>query len=985
MIQRQTSDFTGSNSHLSVLFGPITVVAVYPTFAILCWEAPQSVKGSFPFGNIQWNYTTEWNGSHAHAADPLHLSSDASHIAIPLVYPGETVYVRVIAKGHLKNGTVALGSAKMSFLATCTTPMPWLRPGALDSPLLFDALYMCAIDCIPAIFSQYRSDIDRIDDKGYCILDTAAHCHKLHVLYKKPQSPARSSSIYYLVVTSSVKNEGRRKRLSTSSLLETLRAEQAAVFFCGVSELGAIAAMNAYSVFAFLAQHTESGLMEDLQSCVFCIAYGTARRCFTHELPLLRNAAYLSGNVLFYSGLPRRCDAASGLSDVMSTAGATSLLTREQEGEPRGVPLGVRTVPLLNPQTGCSKLLLEISSIDPVTDEEHLECLNIAHHLNLLCELVLPHSSRGLLAPYIHSVRYRVIDIATLLLDIQGQNLQFNPFVTGVCCSSGFPLVMTTRSFSSDIITVSISLMQMVVQPGLLCGSCVDLSSGSHLLVQLLVQTDLGIVETETPVPISIPSGMIELMRHACDTKSDFSAWLTGLPSVFVDASVNWLPFIVGSGTRVVHAGSASSQGDRIKQKLSSLSSVAELSFHYACHQQQTEGGFLAFVSAVASRFMRKPDPEVAGLLILSSPPQLKEAIFLSQVLGAYNEGKATRLTEFLSHMSSWKMRIFRGLPHLSDATYEMILQRLLLLFQEVDAAHELSLVGMELLLYASVLQHLRSSDSNIGSVEGHLYPWITDTLSFEKFYELLCPLFLPYCSLSGDIEAKMVREVSQLWSICLLLELRCVQALIHVAAVTGCHGSGRSTIINTLFSTLLDSRVVRSNKEVVLRQIDGDELELMQQVLGLGMSTTVFIVGELSDFSGTEFSSIVHTVQSSVKDYGRQKVQLVVSKVDEHLQHYGAIMQSELLSLNNCKEAEIFEAARHALDAMASALPAHIQESVLALSLLPSPLCIRSLFHRLGGREVQGEDLFASALVHFSRQALLHAITEGLQLDTSL
>ncbi|CCW68221.1 unnamed protein product [Phytomonas sp. Hart1] len=979
MIQRQASDFTTGNPRLGVFFGPIQVAVVYPTFAILCWEAPRFIEKCSRSENVQWHYTTEWNGSHAHAAHPLSLSSDALHITIPLLYPGETVYVRLIAKGTLKNGTIALGSAKISFLASCTAPMPWLRPGALNSPLLFDALYMCSNDLIPMTFLKYRSDVSRIDDKGYCVLNTAVHCHKVHILYKKLQLPAESSSIYYLVVTSTAKKEGRREKLSTSALLETLCEEQAAVVFCGVGELGTIAAMSAYSVFAFLTPNTESGLVEGLGSRILCITYGTARRSFTHEPPLLHNAAHLSGNVLSYSNFAKRCDASAELSDVMSTASA-SFSSKEGEGTLLDVPLGIRVAPQLNPQLGCFRLSLEISNMDPVTDDEQLECLHIPHHLSLLCDLVLPCSSRGLLAPRIHSIRYRVIDMATLLLDIQGIHLHFNPLVTGVCCTNGFPLVMTMRNSSPSLITASVSMMQVVVQPGIFSADCAKPSGDGHLMVQVLVQTDLGIVETKTSVPIPIPVGMIELIRHAYDTKSAFSAWLTGLPSVFMDASVNCLLFIAGSSTCVMHRNNTLSLGDPLKQKLTNLTSAAELSSHYAHHQQQAEGGFMAFASAVASRFMRKPDPVVPGFFTLSPPFQFKGSDFISYILGVYSEGKATCMTEFLTRVSHWKMQIFHGLPHLSDQEYEMKLQRLLFMFHVMDVARDLPLVGLELLLYASVLQHLRSSDSNIGLVEDSVCPCFTETLSFEKFYELFYPLFLASDSLLGGIEAKIVCEVAHLWGICLFLELRYVQTLIHVVAVTGCHGSGRSTIINTLLSTLRNSKEAPNCKEVVLRQIDEDELELLQQIMRLGIPTTVFVVGELSDFTGTIFSSIVCTVRSSAKDHGQQKVHLVVSKVDEHLSCHVATMQAEFSSLNNCEEAEIFLAVRRVLDTVESSLLAHNDGPVSALSLLPSSVFIRSLFHCLGEHDICGEDRFASALVYFSRQTLLSALTEGLQ-----
>nr|pir hypothetical protein L4326.05 [imported] - Leishmania major [Leishmania major] len=391
----------------SLTFEPPSVVAVFATHAVLCWEQPRTPHTTSFAEHMAWEYQIEYNCSCRVRQQPYCATGSNTFVLLATPHEGETYYVRVVAKASFAGSTSGLVSAKAAFTASCNVAMPW-RCSARPPVCVFDALYLSAnveAEDIAALSAARSSTIDNaavLDGKSVCYTlegDIAVRTYRM--LYSGtaalPVGPART--VYYMVATTRL-HTGKRTR--AMELLSIMQREGASIVFCGIGDGGRLALCAALTFLSFLTTACPA-----LCASVLCITYGTPRLLLKEGPRLLAHTLPLSGQLLHFTQLPL-IEHTPFVSDTVALSQRGSGVAVDTP--PLGYANGFYRNMLLGAQcrvTDWTGLHFRLSSPDELsTEAEEAEVFDVVGQLRALSELFFP-SSLQWLSPSVTSVSCR--------------------------------------------------------------------------------------------------------------------------------------------------------------------------------------------------------------------------------------------------------------------------------------------------------------------------------------------------------------------------------------------------------------------------------------------------------------------------------------------------------------------------------------------------------------------------------------------------
>lgn len=261
----------------------------------------------------------------------------------------------------------------------------------------------------------------------------------------------------------------------------------------------------------------------------------------------------------------------------------------------------------------------------------------------------------------------------------------------------------------------------------------------------------------------------------------------------------------------------------------------------------------------------------------------------------------------------------------------------------------------------------------------------ITERLTFREFFALTHPLFLPVgpaAAAGEETEAVVVSEVCFLWAVCILLQLRHehTTAAHFLVAVTGCRGSGCSTVATALTAvcnelTTMSGLANSGLPRILVKQVPESALVLLRELMSLGMATSVVVTAELPDMGGLAFTAITRSLRSSVTDPLRQPINVVLTKVDERLS-FPATKDGSVGS----RESQVAELVRAAVRAVSSAAAQSCKERLapVPVSLCPSLSSVGAALRR--AQSDVPEESVAAELLRQSIERLRDLVLRDLE-----
>lgn len=822
----------------------LSVCAVYPTYVIVRWDSPYATEALLA-GRIAWHYTVEWNCGCHHRAYPQVSYTSAPHAVVPIAHPGEELHVRVVATGALRGDSVAVASAKISIETICNVALPWLQFSAAYNPILFDGLQLCAAnseDRADTLFVN-RADITSTRHFGWFALASGTGVVLTSIKYLARQHPLPTSLVYILAVTGVRASATFLEVLSPEKIAKRIRTHNACVVLCGIGELGLAAVAESLSILGALMKADNDRSL----SSIFCISYGSARYYALSCPTVLQAAACYSGHFLFYSGTAvRSADDASEFSSKLAGATALPSPMNKPNDEHLNVPLGVQCCPIIDDVSGCTAMATEMSFFELAAREEHVECLDVAHHLKLLERLLLPKQCE--LVPHIAAASCLLDEAGILTVTLRGTNLQHSPHALCLCDPGATPVEMKIVSNKSDAQCWSGCAVTSIFHAS-------AVNSGGHpatLSIQFFLHTDMGTEETVT-LSVEMPPVLGRLLQCAVQPRTHPRSWVCAFPAILLQSHLELISFTTGCGRTAVRL-------------LSAMATASEIAAHQQANRH-LQTGLFAFVANMAARVTAPTDSSLPAVKI----PPLTEARFLERTL------QESPPCDIMNRLQPWVTRMVRRIPGLVDACYKAKLQWLMLILGGTDTYVDYPLVVVEWMVQHRVRMHLQRC---VDVSDAFPTERISDCMSFEKFYDRTVGLFLP-CDGDG-----VAQDVIFLWAVVLVAELRIIYLTTRFVAVTGCRGSGCSTIATALVEHLTVGRRDYRDTQVVC-VVPEQELSRLQSALRLGMCITTLVVGELPDFIGSTISALAKALRSRQTDEANQPVHLVMSKVDEHMAAY--------------------------------------------------------------------------------------------------
>jgi len=191
------------------------------------------------------------------------------------------------------------------------------------------------------------------------------------------------------------------------------------------------------------------------------------------------------------------------------------------------------------------------------------------------------------------------------------------------------------------------------------------------------------------------------------------------------------------------------------------------------------------------------------------------------------------------------------------------------------SATNQWSLLVSESVILGTIVRHLGESFCPRG-VEIPL----CSQIPFEQFYMAMIPLLQP----RGGAPREIVLDAAALWTVSLVHQLRLFHMTTSYIVVCGAPGSG-CTSLTKLIESVLQETV--SRQRVLVRCI-GDRFDDLKEVLRLGCSVHVLVVGEVAD--------VVDTARHAEELNGyvviplRQPIWYVTTKLDEHIADAGEV-----------------------------------------------------------------------------------------------
>ncbi|ORC89102.1 Trypanosoma vivax [Trypanosoma theileri] len=872
---------TGNEKHYVqtlYLMGEPEVCAIYPTCVLICWDPPRVTNACVEIERVmQWTYTIDWRTNHSLDKEYSSITTALCHAIIEIFYPNEIIYVRICATGTVSGEVVAFGSTKCSIDASVTIPMPWMHSHSMQCRCIFDGLLLSAngaqcVDAFPSVPGSIKVMI-----ASTRMLESSFACLIVKIVYEVPPLPITSSTVYYFIICSKSLVK-QRERLRHYSIQEILEKEKASAIFCGIGEMGSSAALAAHLFISSVSDKSNS-----LRERVFCIAYGSPRRMFLEDSLMLVSSSAFSGNFLYYTGLLVAADPSCGYSNVLFPSHDVKEKQKSDHSSNNNnsnnnnrsrfrfnIPLGIRCGPLLDLKSGKYFLRTQCSGLETLSEEEHHERLDIFEHLLILSQLIFP-TGEVQLSPVINTLDHTLEDGVVVCLSIKGSNLQYRPHMC-VSTRSGWPVNVSVTSVNPRHVTATFSLVEIMYLE-----SSVRHKPLKRLQIDIAFLTDVGYTSFEN-YTIKLPGDISEILFFQTQKKLP-SSWLFSQPMNLIDNAIVIEPFL--TTTKIMETRGIGFTPQISTYILGEIATIAELTNHYIAKKQSVN--ILTFVANVAAKVSNSGMPQQAMTPMNIQIPPRREATLFEKVLGEYVISKKRTVSTLLSKLTSWKQKLQQGLPWLNDAKYVEKLRLLLSIFDKIPPSRDIPIVSLELSLLTHLLQYLRNTCgvTNINHLKS-----LHQIMSFEAFYQQVHPLFLASIPASENAAIEILLESAALWTVCLIFHLRSSYLFMHLVAVTGCPGSGCTTICNTIAHLSAEEKYTFKLSErlrnVVIRRTAEYELDDLKEVLILGLSATVIVVGEFADIKGLGYKATWSSIERSLRNNKKQQILTFLSKVDE-------------------------------------------------------------------------------------------------------
>ncbi|KPA83786.1 hypothetical protein ABB37_02010 [Leptomonas pyrrhocoris] len=955
-------------------FDPPVVVALFPSCAVLSWEPPRTSAIKSFAEHTSWDYRVEYSCSCRMRHQPYAMSTTDTYALLATAHPGETYYVRVVARETFAGSLAGLVSAKTSFQARSTMSMPW--PTAAASPCIFDGLYLCAANAWDGGALASVSDSRRRSQEHGCLLDKSssacvmdadAEFRLYRVTYDCRVPPANTRTVYYMAAT------GRRPRASqrmrSKEVAALLKRDNAALVFCGVGDSGRLAVKAAHALLSSFMTSCPA-----LSLSVFCITYGTPR-CYLKDGPqLLIHTLPLSYHFLHVTQLSRTDDGSSlGDDPVVSQRGTGDgssplRLTGYSEGFYENTLLGAQCRVAHDVNDGDVLQLYTSGPAVPLTAAEETEEFDVERALQRLLSVFFP-SSPSWLVPTLLSIHCRSTG-PLLYVTVEGSNLHYTPRLTLLPQQqphgAAFPFLIECRPQQLTCVCSLLPWIEECVSEG---GAVVGKRCSADLSLCTLVQTAFGMCAACPDEDVPLPRDLTELFQSTAEMTAP---WVTAVPSELLECALQTQPLYA------LCRGPSSATGvdtalNPLAQVLCSFASAAETVLAEQT-RAGTAGGMAAagsvfgFMSNVAARFSSAVSSTSVDAAPKLSVPG-KEAAFLKNALKEWTGNASAGIDVWGLRSASWKQRVLHGLPLLSDSSFRSTLTRLLRVFDlHVDAYEGAPHAWLEARLYAHVRRHVTLRLSSSFNMEELL----STTVTLSDFYAAVIDVFTSVLPASAAAPLPFVEDVLLLWCLCQCFELRRELSATFFCCTVGCPGCGGSTLSATL-STLLQSEDAfcyprsTQRRRVPACRLASSRLSALFLAMRSGVRLAVFLAGELPDIVRPQYASMSMRIQENLT-FESQHWFRVITKADEHLPHVRGLGGAPLLETSADRFLE--EAKKEMLGGDV------VEEHRLVISLAPSPPFIGQIL-RCSQEKAHA---FAASLRAASQRALLPCLLLSLQ-----
>ncbi|CBZ34384.1 hypothetical protein, conserved [Leishmania donovani] len=868
----------------SLTFEPPSVVAVFASHAVLCWEQPRTPHTTSFAEHIAWEYQIEYNCSCRVRQQPYRTTGGNAFALLATPHEGETYYVRVVAKARFAGSTAGLVSAKAAFTASCNVAIPW-RCSARSPVCVFDALYLSAnveTEDIAALSAARSSTIDNaaaLDVKSVCYTlegDIAVHTYRMLYSGTAALPVGQARTVYYMVATTRL-HTGKRTR--AMELLSMIQREGASIVFCGIGDGGRLALRAALTFLSFLTTACPA-----LCASVLCITYGTPRLLLKEGPRLLAHTLPLSGQLLHFTQLPL----------IEHTPLVSDMAALSQRGSgvavdtpPLGYANGFYRNMLLGVQcrvTDGTGLHFRLSSPDELsTEAEEAEAFDVVGQLRALSQLFFP-SSPPWLSPSVTSVSC-CTEGPLLHVSVEGANLHYCPRVTLTpSYPRGTPLFPRVVASTPLHLECTACLLPWVQQHA--AGHGLRDAAPLNISAFLLVQTSLGTAFAPAPATVVLPEDLLELF---CAAQQGSAPWSTEAAPGLVECALQLQPLYVLAGTGGVAFPSAAGNAlhNPLFESLCALASAAEvtLSSGYAGAPAKPGSGLLGFISSVGARLSARAADALTDAVPALRVPGI-EAAYLKNALKEWTGTDFTGAEMWRSRCASWRQRIFGGLSLLSGISYRnTLVQMLSVLDGDAEVDEDAPLACIEACLYAHTKYHIKAAQSSLVHMDQLLYT----ELSLSSFYGAVAHIFKSEASSASGSPLPYLRESMLLWALCHCFELRREVARTTFCCNVGCAGCGVSTLSSCISSLLHHEEARRHGRRgtcfrTVQCRIASSGLSAVYFAAQTGVRCCVFLAAEAADLTRAEYTSMSVHIQEHLT-YAGQHVFRVITKADEHLQ----------------------------------------------------------------------------------------------------
>ncbi|GET88839.1 hypothetical protein, conserved [Leishmania tarentolae] len=868
----------------SLTFEPPSVVAVFSSHAVLCWQQP-CTSHTTPFAeHIAWNYQIEYNCSCRARQQPYHTTGSNTFVLLATPHEGETYYVRVVAKASFAGSTSGLVSAKVAFTASCNVAIPW-RFSARPPVCIFDALYLsanveaCDIAALSAARGFTTDNQAELDGKGFCYIlegDVAVHAYRMLYSDTAVLAIGQARTVYYLVATTRL-HTGKRTR--ATELLKMMQREEASIVFCGIGDGGRLALCAAMTFLSFLTTVCPARC-----ASVLCITYGTPRLLLKEGRRLLAHTLPLSGQLLHFTQLPP-VEHAPLMGDmvVLSQRGSGVAV----DTPPLGYANGFYHNMLLGVQcrvTDSTGLHFHFSSPEELlTEAEEAQTFDVAGKLRALSELFFPSSPQWL-SPSVTSFSCRT-EGPLLHVSVEGANLHYCPRVTLTPSHHRgtplFPRVTTSTPLHLECTTCFLPWVQQ-------CAAQYGLHSAVPWNVSafLLVQTSLGTAFAPAPATVILPEDLFELF---CVAQQGSAPWSVEAAPGLVECTLQLQPLYALAATDGVVCSNAAGNAlhNPLFESLCTLATAAEviLSSGHAGATVKPGSGILGFLSSVGARLSPRTADAPTDMLPALCAPGI-QAAYLENALKEWRDAGFTGTEVWQLRCASWSQRIFGGLSPLSSVSYRNTLVHMLCkLDGDVEIDEDTPLTFIEACLYAHTKYYISSTHSS----PVHMDQLLCTELSLRSFYGAVARVFKTDASSASSSPLPYLRESMLLWALCHCFELRREIARTTFCCTVGCSGGGVSTL-SSCISSLLHSEEDRRHRRsgtcfrTIQCRVASSGLSAVYLAAQTGVRCCVFLAAEAADLKGVQYTSTSVHMEEHLT-YSGQHLFRVVTKADEYLQ----------------------------------------------------------------------------------------------------